>query len=44
MKPKDLHDIENRKKALFLKGEKKILNELDCVNILNKLRIVDLLV
>lgn len=36
--------LEERKVELYLKGERKIKNELDCISILTKLRYLDVLV
>ena len=35
--------MEERKMLLFLKGKKKIMRELDAINLLNRLRKLDLL-
>lgn len=36
--------LEERKVELYLKGERKVRNELDCISILTKLRYLDVLV
>jgi len=39
-----MENIDERKVELFMKGESKIKNELDCVSILTKLRYLDVIV
>lgn len=39
-----MQNIDERKVDLFMKGERKIKNELDCISILTKLRYLDVLV
>lgn len=41
---RSMENIDERKVELFMKGESKIKNELDCVSILTKLRYLDVIV